>query len=348
VFSSRSLSARAVWLALVVCACSLVATLVVWGVDLTILARPAHAQRYPPWAICGAGRGTDESVAHAMHLEPVNGATVPAGTAVTFSGESNHVLTFRVASSEGLLSSPDIDSGTGSQSGASYRLTSAKATATPRTIYWTASFTLTPEDCESPSTFTTPVHTLVVVPSEAELATTKRQQEESAKKQEVEAAQKKAEEEAAAKKKEEEVAAAGSVVLDGPTIEVQTSRMATVKLTCSDIATCAGRLTITATATVGKGKTRHARTERIGTASFSIAAGAEGTVKITLDGTGRALVRTAHKDLSATLTIVRTTPSSDQDPDTDRPLADAEGDEDKGQKVAGSLRRRAPNGFAVG
>jgi hypothetical protein len=127
-------------------------------------------------------------------------------------------LTFSVASSQALLSSPDIDVGMGTRSGAFDRFTSAKAAAAPRTIYWTASFTLTPEDCESPSTFTTPVHTLVVVPSEMELAAAKRLQEE-------EAAKKKLEEEAAAKKKEAEIAATGGVVLDGLILEIQGSHL---------------------------------------------------------------------------------------------------------------------------
>jgi len=101
------------------------------------------------------------------------------------------------------------------------QFTSTKATATLGTIYWTASFTLTPGECESPSTFTTPVRTLVVAPSAAELAAAKRHQEE--------VAAKKLEEEAAAKKEEE--AAAGSVVLAGSRIGVEDGREAAVKLT---------------------------------------------------------------------------------------------------------------------
>ncbi len=161
-------------------------TVVVLVCAMAVLASPAYAveSKPPPWFICAEGVVTDEAVAHGMHLEPANGATVPVGTPVTFSGETKQALTFSVASSQALMSSPDIDSGMGSQSGAFYKFTSAKATATPRTIYWTASFTLTPEDCESPSTFTTPVRTLVVVPSEAELAAARKQQEEAAAKKE--------------------------------------------------------------------------------------------------------------------------------------------------------------------
>ncbi len=90
---------------------------------------------------------------------------VLAGTTETFSGESKYPLAFSVASSPVMLSSPDIDSGPGSlQPGTSvYSFTSSKAAATPRTIYWAASFTLTPEGCEGPSTFMTPVQMLSVV-----------------------------------------------------------------------------------------------------------------------------------------------------------------------------------------
>lgn len=123
-----------------------------------------------PWLVCAIGRESAEGAAQRMQLEPANGATVPAGTPVVFTAESllHNAPTFSVASSSAMLSSPDIDSGTGSQSGAFYRFTSTKATATPRTIYWTASFTFTPEHCESPSTFTTPVRTLTVLPSPSE------------------------------------------------------------------------------------------------------------------------------------------------------------------------------------
>lgn len=282
-----------------------VATLVVSACAVTTLASPALALGFAPWFVCMNNQQSAEAVARSMPLEPANGATVPAGTPVAFSGESNHALTFRVASSPSLLSSPDIDSGTGSGSGSSYKFTSVKATSTPRTIYWTASFTFTPAECESPSTFTTPVRTLIVAPTEAELAATKRQQEE-------EAAKKKLEEEAATRKQEEETAATGSVVLDGANIGVENGRKAAVKLTCSDVATCAGKLTLTASATVGKGKTRHAKTESIGTAGFSIAAGDRATVKVTLDRTGRALLSAAHGRLSAMLTIVRTSPLPDK------------------------------------
>jgi hypothetical protein len=276
-------------------------------VTATLVASPALALEPSKALICSTGVQAAEAEVSSLPLEPANGATVPAGTPVIFSAGSvpHNAPTFSVASSPTLLSSPDIDSGTGSQSGASYKFTSTKATATPRTIYWAASFTFTVEDCESPSTFMTPVRTLIVAPTEAELAASKKHQEE-------EATRKKSEEEAAAKRKEEATAASGTVVLDGATINVENSGEAAVKLTCSDVSPCMGTLTLTATATAtataGKGKMRHDKTESIGTASFSIAAGKDATIRITLDKTGRARLNAAHGRLNATLTILRTSP----------------------------------------
>jgi len=138
----------------------------------------ALATGMPPWLVCANSKAAAElSAQHTTLPGPANGAAVLAGAPVTFSGEYGHALTFSVASSPALLSSPDIDSGRGSlQPGTSlYMFTSTKATATPRTIYWAASFTFTPQDCEGPSTFTTSARTLTVLsPSStaAEAATT--------------------------------------------------------------------------------------------------------------------------------------------------------------------------------
>lgn len=152
-----------------------------------------------PWAICFSEKQSNQVVEeHAKLLNPADGATVVAGTAVTFSAESGveSPMTVKVASSQALVSSPDIDSGLGaSQPLAQYTFTSTKAAATPRTIYWTASFTRTLKDCEEPPvTFTLPARTLTVLPTPAEEAATKKNQEE----------------EAAAKKKREEEAAGGT------------------------------------------------------------------------------------------------------------------------------------------
>lgn len=285
----------------------------IWAAALVVLACTVIALARPPLALayvesgyvqCYEDQRAVESEARNMPLEPAGGATVPIGSAVVFSGESNHVLTFNVASSEALLSSPDIDSGVSTQSGAFYKFTSTKATVARRTIYWTASFTFTPEGCESPSTFTTPVRTLVVGPTEAELAAAKKQQEEAAAKQKVE-------EEAAVKKDQEERAAAGSVLLDSA-IVVKNGRATALTLTCSDVAACVGKLTLATTVPSGKGRDRHAKVERIGAASFSIAAGKRAIVRVPVNKIGRALMGALHGQLSATLTIVRVSPLPQQ------------------------------------
>lgn len=122
-----------------------------------------------PWAICWASEQTDLSVLE-RSLGPSDGASVQAGTPVTFSGPSKAPLTFALASSPASLSSPDIDRGLGSvQPGASpstYVFTSTKATATPGTVYWDASFTdAALPGCEGrPQTLTTQARTLTVLP----------------------------------------------------------------------------------------------------------------------------------------------------------------------------------------
>jgi hypothetical protein len=288
---------------------SLVA-LVLTACAMAVPAVPAQALEYgsAPWLVCADNKEAAEVGARNMPLEPANGATVPAGTPVTFSGESTHALTFNVASSEALVSSPDIDTGVGLQSGAFYRFTSTKATATPRTVYWTASFTFTPEDCEGPSTFTTSLRTLVVAPSEAELVAAKRQQEEAA-------AKKKQEEEAAAankKKEEEKAVVTGSVSLHGSTITVQGGGQALVKLACTGTGRCVGKLSLTGKVPRGKGKRAKAKTEILGTAGFSIPPGETASVVLVLNGAGRTLLGADQGRLDAGLTIVKSSPGPAQ------------------------------------
>ncbi len=110
-------------------------------------------------------------------------------------------------------------------------------------------------------------------------------------------------------KEETKAPATGSTSLDGSTIIVQRNHEALVKLTCTGTATCNGRLTLTAKRTTGKGKKRHTKTHAIGTTTFSIAASKSEIVKLTLNGTGRALLSAAHGHLNATLTVLKASPS---------------------------------------
>ncbi len=106
-----------------------------------------------------------------------------------------------------------------------------------------------------------------------------------------------------------QAAATGNIALDGSTITVQRNHEALIKLTCTGTATCSGRLTLTIKRTSGKGKKRHTKTQTIGTATFSVAASKSETVDLTLNGTGRTLLSSAHGHLSSTLTILKSSPS---------------------------------------
>jgi len=165
---------------------------------MTLPAIPAQGYVEAPYLAC-----FNSSEADLLSLErsssPAINTYVQAGTPATFSGNSSVPVTFAIASSSALLSSPDIDGGLGTlQPGTStYTFTSAKATVTPGIlIYWDASFSnATLEDCKgmTPKTYTTAVRTFTVVSSPPTAAEA--------------AAKKKQEEEAAAKKKEEEAPA---------------------------------------------------------------------------------------------------------------------------------------------
>jgi hypothetical protein len=140
--------------------------------------------------------------------------------------------------------------------------------------------------------------------AEAEAVAAKRKQEEAA------AAAKRQQEEEAAKKKQEEKAAeaTGSVSLDGTTIDIQSSGEAAVKLTCTGTGTCSGKLTLTAKSMTKKGK----KTKTIGTATFSISAEKTATIKFTLNASGRALLGADHGRLSASLTVLKSSPVPSQ------------------------------------
>jgi hypothetical protein len=136
-----------------------------------------------PALICSSA-GLADLGALENQLSPANGATVQAGTPIVFSGNSESPLTFAVASSPALLSSPDIDGGLASaqpqpySSGPpvvnTYTFTSTKATATPGVVYWDASFsTASLAQCVglAPYTDTTTPRTLTVLPAPAPIPT---------------------------------------------------------------------------------------------------------------------------------------------------------------------------------
>jgi hypothetical protein len=268
---------------------------------MTVSALPAQAYtaEISPGTICAFERSSNEIVEqHSKLLGPANGATVAAGTAVAFSAESGFEspMTFTVASSPALLSSPDIAGGPGvPQPLSQYTFTSTEAAVTPRTIYWTASFTRTLKDCEEPPvTFTLPPRMFTVLPSPAE----------------EQAAANRKQEEAAAKKKQEEAAAVvtGSVYL-ASTHVTTSSGDAAVKLACTGTGTCIGKLTLTAKR---RGKGKKTKIETIGTATVSIPAGKPATIELELNADGRTLLNLDHGRLSASLTLLKSSPAPSQ------------------------------------
>jgi hypothetical protein len=263
---------------------------------MAVAALPASSltEGLSPADECAGERGSNEVVEqHTALLGPQDGSTVPAGTTLSFSGESgfNSPLTFVVASSPALLSSPDIDSGPGSEQNGIYTFSSVKAAASPgRTIYWAASFTRTLKGCEGPPvTFTTPPRTLTILPLPP-------------------AGVGPPSEEAAPNGAGTQLSA-GQLSLDGTTIKVHGPGRAAVKLSCSGTAACQVRLLLTVKSSnggVGKARTK---STSIGDIESSIAANRTTTIELALNRAGRTLLAEAHGHLNASLTIIKTSPS---------------------------------------
>jgi hypothetical protein len=149
----------------------------------------------------------------------------------------------------------------------------------------------------------------------ASASATKKREEETAgaarKHQEEEAAiNRMHEEQAVASKEKAGEAGTGTVSLDGSTISIQIDGAATVKLKCTGTRTCSGKLTLIATGAAKRGK-KVAKTE-IGTASFSVLAGATKIIELTLNAAGKTLLSAGHGHLAATLSIVKSSPSPSQ------------------------------------
>lgn len=262
-----------------------------------------------PSSICTSASRADQTALEAS-LYPADGATVQAGTPVTFSGNSASPVTFAVASSSALLSSPDLDSGLASvqpepaSSGPPLNtFASTKATAAPGNIYWAASFSSAGlAECagQPPATYTTHARTLTVAAPTAEGGAVKQASEEGAAKQ----------------APEEEAAATDGVSLDRGTINIQGDHEAAVKLACTGTQTCSGRLILTARLTKGdkprKGEQASSSKTTIGSSRFSIPAGKTTLVKLALNATGRTLLEADHGRLSADLTILESSPASSQ------------------------------------
>jgi hypothetical protein len=108
-------------------------------------------------------------------------------------------------------------------------------------------------------------------------------------------------------------AVTGSVSLADTGVMVQGNGVALVKLNCLGIASCRGKLTLTAKiAPKAKGKRKPARTiiSTIGTVGFSIAGDETKSVKVNLNAAGRALLKADHGRCSASLAILELAPGA--------------------------------------
>jgi hypothetical protein len=99
------------------------------------------------------------------------------------------------------------------------------------------------------------------------------------------------------------------VLLTGASLSVQSGGVALAKLDCREAETCNGTVTLLAKRTTrsrGGRKASRTTTVKIGTAAFSLEAGATETVKIHLNAAGRALLSAGHGRLAASLAIEET------------------------------------------
>lgn len=281
----------------------IVSTLGALGCAVTLVIMPvqSYATSPSPQSICTSATEAAMTGLEA-NLSPANGAEVKAGTSVIFSGPSESPLTFAVASSSALLSSPDIDSGSGSvqpggsTSGSSTSaFTSTKATATPGTVYWTASFSNADLlGCAemSPSIQTTRARTLIVLPGSPA------------------SPQPLPPPPVAAPSPILALPESSEVSLAGTTITVQGGGTAIVKLGCTGNEDCHGKLTLTTKSAIRTKGKRKLRTATIGVQGFSVSEGETTAVKIDLDATGRALLAAGHGRLAAYLAILEPGPGS--------------------------------------
>jgi hypothetical protein len=111
----------------------------------------------------------------------------------------------------------------------------------------------------------------------------------------------------------------GAVLLAGTRIATTRGGEAAVKLRCAGTVKCSGKLTLIVTPGMfekrgrsGKGGKRRSKTTAIGTASFSISPGNTTTIDVKLSSAGRVLLSADHGRLTASLTILKSSPAPSQ------------------------------------
>jgi hypothetical protein len=283
------------------------ATVIATGAVAAVSAHAYTVEGQPSDAnICDAAARTELAVVENL-LSPPNGSMVATGTPITFSSDSSQPLSFAIASSEALLSAPNVDSGPGSPSPPppnaagtqNYGFTSTKATASAGTVYWQASFSTAavPHCADYVRTERTAIRTLTVLsPSSSE----------------PEADAKAKQEEAAATKGIQQVSSRVSLV--GVNIKVGGTQQnqTAFKLACTGTAICRGKLTLMVGSTNGKAQHKRTKTNTIGTATYSIPVGKTTAVALKLTAAGSALLSADHGRLDADLTISKYSPSRSQ------------------------------------
>jgi hypothetical protein len=244
-------------------------------------AAQAYTTGPSPWALCvsssvGVVQGLEAS------LGPADGANTQQDAAVAFSGSSIVPVSFAVASSPTLLSTPDIDSGPGVQQApssdeATYTFTSGKAAATAGTVYWAASLSNAGlPDCSGlePTTYMTKARSLTVLaPARITIGM----------------------------KAPPPVLSVASLV--GTSLRVGPDGVTTVEVACEGDGFCGGNLTLRVRRPVRKHGSKTFHSTIIGSKGFSIAAGIRTTVSMHLNVTGRRLLTEAHRYLVASLQL---------------------------------------------
>jgi hypothetical protein len=102
------------------------------------------------------------------------------------------------------------------------------------------------------------------------------------------------------------------VALAATTLKVVRKNHALLQLSCNGTATCSGKVTLTVTLRIKRGKRRRIRTVAVGTATFSIPAGKSATFTLKLNSAGRTLLAAGHGRLGAILDIVKAFPIPSQ------------------------------------
>lgn len=147
--------------------CGVVLVLSVLSSGLGSASAGALSYGKSPGGTCEAETTSLKITAPFVPLSPAAGASFKVGEPVTFTASEAGLTappTFSIASSEALLTDPNIGSGVGAlQGGSTYAFTSMTATASARTVYWSVTFVTTPNECSTPVSFTTPARALTVL-----------------------------------------------------------------------------------------------------------------------------------------------------------------------------------------